>query len=103
LDLGIDSSTHSGKRVIRILLSWQSTTAPAARRETILEKTRAGQLLAKAKHISRPSGVHQGNFRKVKKVSEGGVSVSEIVDLTDISISSVKRYRKKQRPWPNSI
>ena len=37
-------------------------------RETILEKTRAGQLLAKAKgkHIGRPLGINQQNYEKVK-------------------------------------
>lgn len=63
----------------------------------ILEKTRAGQVLAKAKakgkHIGRPSGINQENFQKVKEALDKGLSVSEIVQLTGISISSVKRYR----------
>lgn len=62
----------------------------------ILEKTRAGQLLAKAKgkHIGRPSGVNEENFQKVRKTLDKGLSVSEIVQLTGISPSSVKRYKK---------
>tara|TARA_R110002124_G_scaffold238593_5_gene403886 strand:+ start:1995 stop:2210 length:216 start_codon:yes stop_codon:yes gene_type:complete len=62
----------------------------------ILEKTRAGQLLAKArgKHVGRPSGVNEINFLKVKRGFEKSFSVSEIVSLIGISISSVKRYRK---------
>lgn len=65
-------------------------------REVILEKTKAGQQLAKAKgkHIGRPSGVNQENYNKVKKALEKDLSVSEIVSLTEICISSVKRYKK---------
>ncbi len=65
-------------------------------RESILEKTRAGQLLAaaKGKHMGRPKGINHDNFEKVKKAFERGLSVSETVSLTGISISSVKRYRK---------
>lgn len=92
LDLGIDSSTPAGKMVIGIFASLAEYD-----REMILEKTKAGQVLAKAKgkHIGRPSGVNEGNFLKVKRGFEKGLSVSEIVSLTGISISSVKRYRKK--------
>lgn len=66
-------------------------------RESILEKTRDGQLLAAAngKHMGRPKGINQYNFEKVKKAFEKGLSVSETVRLTGISISSVKRYRKQ--------
>lgn len=91
LDLGIDSSTAAGKLVIGIFAALAEYD-----REMILEKTRAGQLLAKAKgkHIGRPSGVNQENYTKVKKAMEKGLSVAEIVQLTGISISSVKRYKK---------
>ena len=70
---------------------------PATRRERILEKTRAGQLLAKAKgkHIGRPTGLDAEKFAKVKKALERGLSVSETVSLTGISMSSVKWYRKQ--------
>ncbi len=50
---------------------------------------------AKGKHIGRPSGVNQENYHKVKKALEKDLSVSEIVNLTGISISSVKRYKKE--------
>ncbi|TDB63313.1 recombinase family protein [Arundinibacter roseus] len=92
LDLGIDSSTAAGKLVIGIFAALAEYD-----REMILEKTRAGQILAKAKgkHIGRPSGANQENYIKVKKAIDKGLSVSEIVQLTGISISSVKRYRKE--------
>jgi DNA invertase Pin-like site-specific DNA recombinase len=92
LDLGIDSSTPAGKMIIGIFASLAEYD-----REMILEKTRAGQLLAKSKgkHVGRPSGVNEDNFLKVKKGFEKGLSVSEIVNLTGISISSVKRYRRR--------
>lgn len=71
--------------------------APATRRESILEKTRAGQLLAaaKGKHIGRPKGLDAEKFTKVKKAVERGLSVAETVSLTGMSMSSVKRYRKQ--------
>ncbi|MPR37198.1 recombinase family protein [Salmonirosea aquatica] len=91
LDLGIDSATPSGKLVIGIFAALAEYD-----REMILEKTRAGQLLAKArgKHIGRPSGVNRENYTKVRKALEKGLSVNEIANLTGISLSSVKRYRK---------
>lgn len=91
LDIGIDTSTPAGNMIVGIFASLAQYD-----REMILEKTRAGQLLARAKgkHIGRPSGVNQENYLKVKKALEKGLSVSEIVDLTGISMSSVKRYRK---------
>ena len=56
LDLGIDSSTPAGKMVIGIFAALSEYD-----REMILEKTKAGQLLAKSKgkHIGRPSGRFQ--------------------------------------------
>lgn len=92
LDLGIDSATPSGKLVIGIFAALAEYD-----REMILEKTRAGQLLAKAngKHIGRFKGPNADNYARVKTALEKGLSVSEIVKLTGISISSVKRYRKE--------
>ena len=91
LDVGIDTHTPAGKLILSIFASLAEYD-----REAILEKTRAGQLLAKAKrkHMGRPGGVHQENFIKVKKALEKGFSMAEIVNLTGISLSSVKRYRK---------
>ena len=91
LDVGIDTSTPAGKLILSIFASLAEYD-----REILLEKTRAGQLLAKSKgkHIGRPKGINNINYEKVKKALEKDMSVSEIVDLTDISISSVKRYKK---------
>ena len=65
-------------------------------RESILEKTKAGQQLAAAqdKHIGRPKGLDAENLTKVRKALEKGRSVAENVELTSINLSSVKRYRK---------
>lgn len=65
-------------------------------RESILEKTKAGQQLAAAqgKHIGRPKGLDVDNLAKVRKALEKGLSVAETVELAGISLSSVKRYRK---------
>ena len=92
LDLGVDSSTPAGKLVLQIFAALAEYD-----RESILEKTRAGQLLAKAKgkHIGRPAGLDAQKFSKVKKALERGLSVAETVSLTGISMSSVKRYRKQ--------
>ena len=92
LDLGVDSSTPAGKLVLQIFAALAEYD-----RESILEKTRAGQLLAKAKgkHLGRPMGLDVEKFAKVKKALERGLSVAETVSLTGISISSVKRYRKQ--------
>ena len=91
LDLGIDSSTVAGKLVLRIF-----SALADYERETILKKTRAGQLLAKANgmHIGRFKGPNAENFARVKTALERGLSVTEIVKVTGISLSSVKRYRK---------
>lgn len=92
LDLGVDSSTPGGKLVLQIFAALAEYD-----RESILEKTRAGQLLAKAKgkHIGRPVGLDAEKFAKVKKALDRGLSVAETVSLTGISTSSVKRYRKQ--------
>ena len=92
LDLGVDSSTPAGKLVLQIFAALAEYD-----RESILEKTRAGQLLAaaKGKHIGRPKGLDADKFAKVKKAVERGLSVAETVSLTGISMSSVKRYRKQ--------
>lgn len=91
LDVWIDTTTPAGKLILPIFASLAEYD-----RVVILEKTKAGQQLAKAKgkHIGRPSGVNQENYNKVKKALEKDLSVSEIVSLTEISISSVKRYKK---------
>jgi DNA invertase Pin-like site-specific DNA recombinase len=92
LDIGIDSNTPEGKLVVSIFAKLAEYD-----HEVIIEKARAGQVLARerGKHIGRPKGVNEERYRKVKKGLQGGLSVSEIVSLTGISESSVKRYRKR--------
>src|ERR1044071_2900868 len=82
LDIGIDSGTTAGRLIISIFASLAEYD-----REVILEKTKAGQLLAKAKgkHVGRPNGANEVNFLKVKRGFDRGLSVSEIVSLTGIS------------------
>jgi len=65
-------------------------------RKSILEKTTAGQQLpaAQGKHIGRPKGLNPENLAKAKKALNKCLSLAETVDLTGISFSSVKRYRK---------
>jgi DNA invertase Pin-like site-specific DNA recombinase len=91
LDLGIDTTMPAGKFMLSIFASLAEYD-----RESILEKTKAGQQLAaaKGKHIGRPKGPDAENLSKVKKALEKGLSVAETVELTAISLSSVKRYRK---------
>lgn len=91
LDLGVDSATPAGQLVLQIFAALAEYD-----RLSLLEKTRAGQRLAaaKGKHMGRPKGVNPEPLAKVKKALERGLSVSEIVNLTGISTSSVKRYRK---------
>ena len=91
LDLGIDTTTPAGKFMLAIFAALAEYD-----RESILEKTRAGQQLAAAqgKHIGRPAGLDAAKLAKVKKALDKGLSVTETVALTGISLSSVKRYRK---------
>ena len=97
LDLGVDSSTPAGKLTVRRAVLQIFAALAEYDRESILEKTRAGQLLAKAngKHIGRPAGLDAEKSAKVKKALERGLSVAETVSLTGISKASVKRYRKQ--------
>lgn len=97
LDLGVDSATPAGKLVLQIFAALAEYD-----RLSLLEKTRAGQLLAAArgKHMGRPKGVHPENLAKVRKALERGLSVADIVRLTGISISSVKRYRRHLEAQP---
>jgi len=92
LDLGVDSATPAGKLVLQIFAALAEYD-----RESLLEKTRAGQLLAaaKGKHMGRPKGLNVEKLAKVKKAFERGLSVAETVSLTGISMSSIKRYRKQ--------
>ena len=49
------------------------------------------------KHIGRPKGLDAANLAKVREAMEKGLFVAETVELTGISLSSVKRYRKHLR------
>ena len=91
LDLGIDTTTPAGKFMLSVFASLAEYD-----RESLLEKTKAGQQLAAAqgKHIGRPKGLNAENLGKVRKALEKGLSVAETAELTGISLSSVKRYRK---------
>ncbi|WP_262713014.1 helix-turn-helix domain-containing protein [Hymenobacter elongatus] len=42
--------------------------------------------------MGRPKGLDAENLGKVRKALEKGLSVAETVELTGISLSSVKRY-----------
>lgn len=63
LDLGVDSTTSAGKMVLQIFAALSEYY-----RESILEKTRAGQLLAaaKGKYIGRPKGINNETFKSKK-------------------------------------
>ncbi|ARK13206.1 recombinase family protein [Fibrella sp. ES10-3-2-2] len=91
LDLGVDSTTTAGKLVLEIFAALAEYD-----RESINERTQAGRELAKAKgtHMGRPAGVDQAQLNKVRTAMQAGLSVSAIVNLTGISESTVKRYRK---------
>jgi DNA invertase Pin-like site-specific DNA recombinase len=91
LDLGIDTTMPAGKFMLSIFASLAEYD-----RESILKKAKAGQQLAavQGKRIGRPKGPDAENPAKVRKALEKGLSVSETVASTGISLSSVKRYRK---------
>lgn len=91
LDLGVDSSTPAGKMVLQIFAALAEYD-----RQTIREKTRAGIDLAKArgKHMGRPNGVDLEKFEKVKRAYKNGLSARDTAEVSGISLSSVKRYRK---------
>ncbi|MBO0946970.1 recombinase family protein [Fibrella forsythiae] len=91
LDLGVDSSTPAGKLVLDIFAALAEYD-----RESINERTRAGRELAKAqgKHMGRPAGINQEKLAKIKAAVSKGLSTSEIVSLTGMAKTTVKRYRK---------
>jgi DNA invertase Pin-like site-specific DNA recombinase len=91
LDFGIDTTTPTG----RLMLTFFAALSEYER-ETILEKTRAGQLLAKAKgkHVGRPAKINEEKYTKVKKALENGISVIDTSKITGISLTTVKRYRR---------
>ena len=66
-------------------------------RENNREKSLAGISLVKAqgKHLGGPAGRDAEELNKVARALEKGLSVAEIVALTGISRTSVKRYRQE--------
>lgn len=64
LHLGVDSTTPAGKTVLQIFAALAEYD-----RESILEKTPAGQLLAaaKGKHIGRPKGINTEQFANLRR------------------------------------
>lgn len=92
LDLGVDTSTPAGKMVLQIFAALAEYE-----RESILEKTTLGRELAKkkGKHMGRPPGLDAAKLEKVTTALERGLTTGEIVSLTGISISTVKRYKKQ--------
>lgn len=92
LDLGVDTRTPSGKMVAGIFALLGEYDL-----ENNREKSLHGIRLAKeaGKHLGRPAGRDAEKVAKVKMALEKGLSVPEIVELTGISQSSVKRYRQE--------
>jgi DNA invertase Pin-like site-specific DNA recombinase len=91
LDFGMDTATPTGRLIITLFAALAQYE-----RESILEKTRAGQLLAKAKgkHIGRPAKVDMDRYSEVTKALSNGLSVMDTAQITGVSLSTVKRYRK---------
>jgi DNA invertase Pin-like site-specific DNA recombinase len=90
LDLGIDSATPAGQLVMHVF----AALAEYQRRE-LLEKTAHGIALAKEAgvHMGRKKGVDPKQLAKVKAGLDAKMSVKQIVELTGISLATVKRYR----------
>ncbi|MBX0289447.1 recombinase family protein [Hymenobacter sp. HSC-4F20] len=91
LDLGIDTSTPAGRMVVTVFAALAEFE-----RESNGERRQAGIELAKAqgKHLGRPAGVDEEKLKKVKTSLAAGLSIHQIVDVTGISESTVKRYRR---------
>ncbi|MGI4866123.1 MAG: recombinase family protein [Janthinobacterium lividum] len=91
LDLGIDTATPAGRLVLGIFAALAEYD-----RESIRERSQNGIAVAKAqgKHLGRPSGVDQTALKKVKAALDAGFSINKTVELTGISATSVKRYRR---------
>jgi DNA invertase Pin-like site-specific DNA recombinase len=90
LDIAVDSFTPTGKLILQIFAALAEYE-----RESILERTKAGQQFAKENgvHVGRPKGLDDNTLERVQMAYKKGLSVKETVDLTQISLSTVKRYR----------
>ena len=91
LDLGIDTTTPAGRLVMTVFAGLAQY-----QREELLEKTEHGRALARANgtHMGRAKGADAVKYGKVKSAIAAGLNNAKIVELTGISESSVKRYRK---------
>ena len=91
LDLDMDTRTPTGKLIAGIFAQLAEY-----QREEILEKTSHGRQLAveRGQHMGRRAGRDTEKLAKVQKALEKGLSVQEVVEVTGVSLASVKRYRK---------
>jgi DNA invertase Pin-like site-specific DNA recombinase len=91
LDLGLDTTTPAGKMMFTVFAALAQY-----QREEILEKSKHGRQLAveRGTHMGRRPGVDQVQLAKVAEGLKSGLSVLKIVELTGISLTSVKRYRR---------
>ncbi|OON65489.1 recombinase family protein [Hymenobacter sp. CRA2] len=97
LDLGVDSTTPAGKMILTVF----SGLAQYIKEETN-EKTAHGRALAKANgtHMGRRPGVDPKQLAKVETALKANMSPSQIVQVTGLSESTVKRYRKLLEALP---
>ena len=92
LDLGIDTATPAGRLVLGIFAALAEYD-----RESIRERAVSGIALAKAqgKHLGRRPGADAEKLAKVKNGLAAGILVHQIVAITGVSETSVKRYRRQ--------
>lgn len=91
LDAGIDTDTPAGKFMVGVFALLAEYD-----RESMRDRAQAGIALAKAqgKHLGRRPGVNSEALAKVKAGLAAGLSVHQLVNMTGISETSVKRYRR---------
>jgi len=91
LDLGIDTNTPAGRMVLTVFAALAEFE-----RESNGERRQAGIELAReqGKHMGRKPGVNEAKLKKVKTSLAVGMSVHQIVEVSGISESTVKRYKR---------
>lgn len=94
LDLGIDTSTPSGKLLMNIFASLAQYE-----RENILEQAKAGIEKAKrdGKQIGRPKGYDREKLEKISLLTDKGLTLKEISNLVGCHSNTVKRYKKLRK------